>query len=588
MMKVRARRLGAVVFTATTLIAAGNAAVGCMLDTTETTVGRELDFSSASSAYSVENPGSAILNLGTIYGDYQYECVLTDSTTDEFVRSGEMLQLRMPAYTLWQALHPDLWEEPAVDRVKQAVATVTVLFFRDGQPVGQTEVVASDWTGEEGYWVLYATTPAFAVPPGVDQLKFSIAFTDGGDPAAHAGIEQPVVRPVAVFGGDLPDKAVFFDSDGQNLRNRVLEGGAPVAGADVRLGYTEYRADTIVDASKMDRRIGKAKSSGRFGEQITDVYGELVHEVTAGVYFDDLQGWRSEVPMNVNRASDFTFENWRTIFETAVAIPSNATKMQVYYHVKTWLVVDYSRYGNVTEQWYQQGQRILMAERWDNPEGAGSNFDLGVGEPEVNPNLKRTVVFIHAETQPGQDMFLRGGIDHDAAAQHGISCSNADSSPNYNCAIPIVHRNLKNPTTLPWKTGDGLLDWYGREHTQLGASASGLLAQGSAADWTTNVWPPAYGPLKTVAHDGYGVEPLNTYGMHYWMLDVDMDCSRALQAADGTRWFEVKAYISNGPGWEPDVVQAATPYVSHNHFGKCGKVNVFDWGTGSVSFAELP
>jgi len=72
------------------------------------------------------------------------------------------------------------------------------------------------------------------------------------------------------------------------------------------------------------------------------------------------------------------------------------------------------------------------------------------------------------------------------------------------------------------------------------------------------------------------------------MLDVDMDCSRALQAADGTRWFEVKAYISNGPGWEPDVVQAATPYVSHNHFGKCGKVNVFDWGTGSVSFAELP
>jgi hypothetical protein len=587
MMKVRVRKLGAVVLTASSLIAAGNTAVGCALDTADALSTQEVEFGSASSAYSVENPGSAILNLGGTYNDFQFEWLLTDSTTDEFVRTGEMLQLRMPAYQIWQSLHPDQWEEPAMERIQQARATVTVLFFQDGQPVGSTTVTTSEWSGE-AYWILYATTSAFAVPAGIDQVKFSIAFSDAGDPAAQAGIDSSVVRPVAVFGGDLPDKAVLFDNDGPNGRNRVIEGGSPVAGADVTLAYTEYRADTVVDASKIDRRIGKMTSNGRFGEQINDVVGELVHEIAAGVYFDDLQGWRAEVPMSGNRASAFAPQNWRTVFESKLAIPSNATKMKVYYHVRTYLVVDYYRYGNVTERWYEQGQRILMAERWDNPEGAGSNFDLGVGEPEANANLERTVVFIHAETQLGQDMFLRGGIDHEAAAQQGITCTNPDSTPNYRCAIPIAHKNLANPTTLPWKTGDALLDWYGREHTQVGTGQGGLLGQGSAADWTTNVWLAEFGPQRTVATDGYGLEPLNTYGMHYWMLDVDMDCSRAFQAADGTRWFEVKAYISNGPGWEPDVAQSATPYASRNHVGKCGAVNVFDWGTSTVRFAELP
>jgi hypothetical protein len=588
MLKVRVRRLSAVLFTATSLVAGGVNAVGCVADAVdEATSPQEVDFGSASSAYSVDNPGSAVLNLSGTYADYQYECTLSDSTTDEFVRTGELLQIRIPASQIWQSLHPDQWEEPAMERVQQTRATITVSYFQNGQPVGSTTVTTAEWSGE-AYWVLYATTTAFVVPAGADQIRLAVAFADAGDAAAQAAIDASVMRPVAVFGGDLPDKSVLFDSDGPNLRNRVLEGGAPVAGAAAKLAYTEYRADTLVDASKINRQIGKMKSSGRFGEQIVAVYGEVVHEVSAGVYFDDIQGWRPEVAMTPNKASAFAPQNWRTVFESLAAVPSNATKMQVYYHVKTYLVVDYTRYGAVTEQWYQQGQRVLVAERWDNPEGGGSNFDLGVGQPETNPNLERTVVFVHAETQLGQDMFVRGGIDHAAAAARGISCTNADSSPNYQCAIPIVHRNLKNPTTVPWKTGDQLLDWYGRETAQLGTSPGGILAQGSAADWTTNSWPTEYGTLKTVATDGYGVEELNTYGAHYWMLDVDMDCSRALAAADGTRWFEVKAYISNGPGWEPDIAQPATPYASHNHFAQCGMVNVFDWGQGTATFQELP
>lgn len=41
------------------------------------------------------------------------------------------------------------------------------------------------------------------------------------------------------------------------------------------------------------------------------------------------------------------------------------------------------------------------------------------------------------------------------------------------------------------------------------------------------------------------------FGDHYWMVDVDMDCS---QTEDG--WFEVKAFLTNsGNGWEGDINQ---------------------------------
>lgn len=190
----------------------------------------------------------------------------------------------------------------------------------------------------------------------------------------------------------------------------------------------------------------------------------------------------------------------------------------------------------------------------------------------ASPSLQRTVVFIYGETKSGQDLFIRGGLDHaQALARLGRRCSSA----NMECALPIVHRNLQNPTTTPWKAGDGFLDWYGRESGQ--GSSGGRPAEGTPLDWSTNYWPPAWGAQKTVASDGYGGEPLNMFGAHYWMLDVDMDCSKGFSAG-GASWFELKSFISNGPGWESDVHQPGAPYASNNHFGQCGKLNVFRRG----------
>lgn len=202
---------------------------------------------------------------------------------------------------------------------------------------------------------------------------------------------------------------------------------------------------------------------------------------------------------------------------------------------------------------------------------SGTNYAVwtkGQTEPK-----QRTVIFVYGQTQSGQDMFIRGGLDHTYAANNlGKNCTAA----NYECAIPIEHNNVNNATTAGWKANDNFLDWYGVEAGQSGA------AEGSAADWTTDVWPASWGTERTVNVDGYGVTPLNIYGPHYWMLDVDMDCS-----ATANGWFELKTYISNGPGWEADVNQAGTPYASGNHFAQCGKINVFSRGSSDAAILNF-
>lgn len=186
---------------------------------------------------------------------------------------------------------------------------------------------------------------------------------------------------------------------------------------------------------------------------------------------------------------------------------------------------------------------------------------------------QRTQVLIKAQTQAGQDMFIRGGLDHQAAkARLGRDCTDT----NYRCAMPIRHLNMRNSTTAPWKLADSYLDWYGAQ------SGQATDASGSALDWTTDVWPTSWGAVRWYEQDGFGQTPINSYGAHYWLFDVEMDCSQTDQG-----WFELKAYVRNGQGWENDIQQPNTPYFSRNHFARCGMKNVFEFNQAAASIVPV-
>ena len=612
MLRVTVKRVGAGALGAASLLTIGNTAGGCAVDAAEHHEnGSTENAASATTAMSVATvKASADLSLGYAYdldGSTNAEfLVQSPSGTDEFVRPGQSLRVRVTQYYLWRYLHPDdYWGEDS--RLDQLSVSVKVEHLFHGAPVGAPSVVAmTGFETPQPYGSKEAVLAPFTVQAGADSLRLTLVITDAAAPTARVEVGYPVLPPVAIFGGDGANKTLLFDSTGNQpgatLRNRVLDGGNIVAGNVMSLGYTHFRADQIANVQGIafaETVIGKQRNYGRGGPVIIDIVGKVVHEITAGVQFDDGAGWRPETAMVANARSRERAEvfpapaspSWggvfglQTTYELATRVPEAATRASLYFHVKTYLVADYSGAYDVTARNYKDGQRILLRETFDNPGGAGTNYELPVDPaPAPAPSVARTVVFIKATTSPGQDMFVRGGIDHAIGLSSlGFACT----ASNYSCAIPMRHRNTRNPASGAWKRADGFLDWYGAEAGQLLASAGVGAPEGSSADWTTNAWPTSWGYPRTEAVDGYGVAPLNQFGPHYWMLDVDVDCARVYRAADGKRLFEVKSFVSNGPGWEPDVSQSGTPYPSHNHVAQCGKVNVFERGANGAWVYDL-
>jgi outer membrane protein assembly factor BamB len=182
-------------------------------------------------------------------------------------------------------------------------------------------------------------------------------------------------------------------------------------------------------------------------------------------------------------------------------------------------------------------------------------YGLGPASATPTRDIRRTVVFMFAQTQRGQDMYLRGGTKGGGA-------------------IRIQHRNWLNPLTNPYRWGDANLDWGPSELGQ--AEPPAAVGGGSPMEWTTSLAQGAGQPFASMF--GYGIVGENNFGAHYWMLDVDMDCEQAFDDGSGQKWFELKAVMTPAPGWEGDIAQTSTPappYKTNNHMGICGQVNVF-------------
>jgi hypothetical protein len=326
------------------------------------------------SAFTVMNPGTGVFELAWAHAAPTGYTFVGKGSIDEFVRARQRMSFVVPAHYLWERLHPTEAFPNDPDRLKKLSAKLKVLYVRDGAVIGATTVKTKGWEGVDS-WALTATTGSFSVHRRAHAVRFEMTVNDAGAPGKTVTVGASDFLEVPVIGGDVPSKTALFDSDGPALRTRILEGGAPVRGADLTLGYTDWRAATLVDASRIDRQIGTATSFSRFGAIELPIHGELQHEVSYDVAFDG--AWQGETLLAGNAASRLVSGLGRVAFEGQLFVPKTATSIEVFFHVKTFLKVDYGRFSNVTWRKYQDGQRLLVAEKWDNENGVPyDNYDF--------------------------------------------------------------------------------------------------------------------------------------------------------------------------------------------------------------------
>ncbi len=420
----------------------------------------------------------------------------------------------------------------------------------------------------------------------------------------------------AATGKELFAVGEFWDRDVNDLHHYITATGGVMSLFDAPLHYNfadasngngNYDMRTLMDNTLMKDNPSKAvtlvdnldtQPCQALASPVQDWFKPLAYafillreEGYPNVFYADYYG------ATYDDCGSITLQSHKTAIDKLLKVRKDYAYGTQHAYMDNWDIIGFSREGNAqhpeslavimsdgpggTKWMYtgrpnttytdqlgnQSGTVTTNADGWGEFRVGGGSVSAWVGSETTPGQWERTVIFVLGPSVDGQDMFVRGGIDHGyAAANLGKNCT----SSNFECAIPIRHNNLRNATTSGWKANENYLDWYGSEPGQSSA------AEGAPADWTIDVWPSNWGTTRTVAVDGFGEEPLNRWGRDYWMLDVEMDCSATVNG-----WFELKTFISNGPGWEADVSQPGTPYSSGNHFAECGKLNVFERGVSN-------
>jgi hypothetical protein len=352
------------------LVALSSGVTGCTAEQAEADA-----YESDESALTVANAGTGVFTLGWDYTATLGYSFSSKNSIDEYVRAGEKMTFAIPSQFLWQQLYPNEAAPADLARLKKLSAKVKVIFVRDGGATTSTTVSTNNsFTGTQTY-DLSALTTQFTVSKKATSIRFEIAIRDAADATKQATVLATQLGEVSVIGGSLPNKTALFDTLASNMRERILEGGKPVAGANLALAYTDWRAATLADSFSIDRTIGDATSYGRFGAFKMPIQGELQYEITFAVAIDGV--WQAEQALTPNAKSKLLSGYGRVAYEGLLPLAASAQKFELYFHVKAFLVVDYDKFTGVGWRKYEQGQRLLVREKWDNEHGVyADNYDF--------------------------------------------------------------------------------------------------------------------------------------------------------------------------------------------------------------------
>lgn len=306
----------------------------------------------------------------------------------QYVRAGATLQVKFGTEQMWERLHPGTRspdasglnrdraaQAAAADRMKQLGANLTVIFLRDGAEIGTVEVGPERYDWYDYYFganPVVMTTAAFDVPAQADQMRFSVELTDAQAPGETVTVGPADVATFEVYAGhDDHRHAVFLNTLEHGRVNSVVEEDYLPAGGTIDLLYDYDRADAVIDRSRRDLRIGRARPYP--GGDPVDVFGRVEYDISAVYLIDGGEAVGIELPRTQDAA---VFGSW---YAGEITTPADSAEVAIAFHVEAYLVADYSvtHFGSIYERWYGDGQRIPLADRWDNlNDQPGDNYIL--------------------------------------------------------------------------------------------------------------------------------------------------------------------------------------------------------------------
>jgi hypothetical protein len=366
-MRVNVLRVGKAAAATGLLVAAGPGSLGCAAEPE--------DGEPVTETNDALSPGTATLVLGGGPADLQ----VAETSTDEFLRAGQVIHIRMTGWHLWSLLYPADPVPNDVNRLKALAPALQMRPFDKALALTPRLFPGITWNMTNDVWALEATTGALTIPAKADTIRFQLTITDAMNPGAMITLDMSQLPSAHVFSGELPSKSLLFDNLNGTKRQRIIEGDQIVASAPLLFGVSDWRADQVVDKLTIDTQIGVGQAAGRFGWYEYPIYGALQYEVRYGIKFDDTKMWQPEQLMAGNAASVLLpiGATGRTVYETAFTVPLKATKVSIYLHIKAFLIADYSGH-DVVQQWYQQGSSTLVRDSYDNPNGPFTNYDYSL------------------------------------------------------------------------------------------------------------------------------------------------------------------------------------------------------------------
>lgn len=375
MIKVRFLNLSEVGVTlagVATLTGVGAGALACAVPT-------EQAASSSSAADTLTAAGTGVITLGNVSLSYA-----STSDGDEFIRVGETLSLVAPWNDMYwyagSAVNGGEYGTPPGQGAPPPGYTVnaTISFLGPDGSLASTQVLPLTFDANGN-----GTSDSFTVPSAP---HFTVAFTIY-DPSNNAYQVTDVENTnFPVFGAYLPNKEVLFDNDGSGAtRERVIEGGSLVAGANVTLSYTDWRADRMVNKDSLNLTIGQGESYSRFGNMLVNIQGVLSYNIQAVYSTDGGNTWSNPVTLNANADSDALNDApGRTAYETTLTLPNGASDFRVAFQIQAILTAN-PNYQYVNNWYdspngapYQLGAQYTLADVWDNDGAADGYYDFSV------------------------------------------------------------------------------------------------------------------------------------------------------------------------------------------------------------------